>query len=97
MRITCPYCGERDRVEFVYGGDASHPFPDLGDTDIDNWTDFVFLRDNPKGDHAEYWQHQSGCRQWLRVVRHTVTHEISSVTPARDQSWSDNANKVKTA
>ena len=23
IRITCPYCGERDYSEFAYGGDAS--------------------------------------------------------------------------
>lgn len=84
LRIPCPYCGERDHVEFVYGGDATQPYPDLGDDDLDRWTDFVFLRDNPKGAHAEYWQHQHGCRQWLVVTRDTVTHQIHSVAPARD-------------
>lgn len=83
LRINCPYCGCRDYVEFVYGGDATRPFPDLADPDIGRWRDFVFIRDNPRGEHAEHWQHQSGCRQWLRVVRDTLTHEIKSVTPAR--------------
>jgi len=85
LQIVCPYCGERSHVEFVYGGDASQPYPDLNESDLERWTDFVFLRDNPKGAHAEYWQHQHGCRQWLRVVRDTVTHEIQSVAPARDE------------
>ncbi len=84
LRIVCPYCGERDYVEFVYGGDATRPYPELDDTDLDRWADFVFIRDNPKGAHSEYWQHQHGCRQWLRVVRDTVTHEIDSIEPARD-------------
>jgi heterotetrameric sarcosine oxidase delta subunit len=86
LRISCPYCGCRDYVEFVYGGDATRPFPDLADPDIGRWQDFVFIRDNPKGEHAEYWHHQSGCRQWLRVVRDTITHEIKSVTPARQRA-----------
>ena len=85
LQIVCPYCGERSHVESGYGGDASQPYPDLDDSDLDRWTDFVFLRDNPKGAHAEYWQHQHGCRQWLFVVRDTVTHEIQSVLPARDE------------
>lgn len=85
LRIACPYCGERDHVEFAYGGDATQPYPALDDTDLDRWTDFVFLRDNPKGPHSEYWQHQHGCRQWLLVVRDTVTHEIHSVAPARGE------------
>ena len=84
IRIDCPYCGERDHVEFVYGGDATERFPDLSVVDSDSWTEFVFMRDNPAGAHKEYWQHQHGCRQWLRVERDTVTHKILSVTPARD-------------
>ena len=54
LRLACPYCGERDYVEFLYGGDASQTMPALDD-DIDRWTDFVFFRDNPKGEHAEFW------------------------------------------
>jgi sarcosine oxidase subunit delta len=46
----------------------------------------VFIRDNPRGAHHEYWQHVHGCRQWLRVVRDTVTHEIAAVTPAREHA-----------
>ena len=84
LRIACPYCGERDYVEFVYGGDAMRRFPDLGDADIDRWMEAVFIRDNPKGEHREFWQHQHGCRQWLYVVRDTVTHGIKLVVPARE-------------
>ena len=91
LRIPCPYCGVRDFTEFVYGGDASSLFPDLADPDIDRWTQFVMFRDNPKAMHMEFWQHRSGCGQWLRVERHTVSHVIESVTPARDVSWPDSA------
>ena len=87
LRIECPYCGLRDFSEFVYGGEASNKIPDLADCNIDHWTDYLMFRDNPMGLHAEYWQHQSGCRQWVRVVRNTVTHVIESVTPAREVSW----------
>lgn len=91
LRIPCPYCGVRDFTEFVYGGDASRPFPDLADPDIDLWTDFVMFRDNPRALHREYWLHSSGCGQWLQVERDTVTHVIESVTPARDVSWPHDA------
>ena len=85
LQIVCPYCGERDHVEFVYGGDANQPYPDIDDSDLDRWTEFVFVRENPKGAQSEYWQHQHGCRQWLFGVRDTVTHEINFVVPARDK------------
>jgi len=84
LRIPCPFCGERDFVEFVYGDEGKRRFPDLADNDIDRWCDAVFIRDNPRGELHELWQHQHGCRQWLYVVRDTVTHEIRRVVPARD-------------
>jgi sarcosine oxidase subunit delta len=97
LRIACPYCGERDHVEFLYAGDAAKDMPSLSDTDIDRWTDFVFFRDDPKGEQTEYWQHQHGCRQWLKVVRHTVNHQVMSVTPASETGTTANADKVDVA
>lgn len=97
LRLACPYCGERDYVEFLYGGDASGPMPELADDDIDRWTDFVFFRDNPKGEHAEFWQHLHGCRQWLRVVRDTVTHRVTSVRPAREGAAAEDEKRVEVA
>ncbi|MCB2127231.1 sarcosine oxidase subunit delta [Rhizorhabdus sp.] len=97
LRIACPYCGERDYVEFLYGGDASQTMPALDDGDIGRWTEFVFFRDNPKGEHAEFWQHQHGCRQWLKVVRHTVTHTVMSVCPAREATPAAEEKRVEVA
>lgn len=97
LRILCPYCGERDYVEFLYGGDAENTMPELSDGDVDRWTDFVFFRNDPKGEHAEYWQHQHGCRQWLRVVRHTVTHKVISVRHASEAGTPAQDNQVKVA
>jgi sarcosine oxidase subunit delta len=82
MRLTCPFCGARDHSEFTYGGDATVVYPDLG-APIEAWIDAVYLRANPKGPHQERWQHSEGCRLWLIVERDTLTHEISSVRPAR--------------
>jgi sarcosine oxidase subunit delta len=81
LRIPCPHCGLRDEAEFSYRGDATvaRPAPDAG---IDAFHDYVYLRANPKGWHVEWWQHAQGCRQWLKVTRHTVTHEIAEVTGA---------------
>jgi sarcosine oxidase delta subunit len=38
-----------------------------------------------------------GCRQWLFVVRDTVTHEIQSVTPARERSVAPGPGEAATA
>lgn len=75
FRIHCPWCGDCDGGEFSYGGDASRGRPAMG-ADIDTWYDFVYLRDNPKGPHNEYWQHVNGCRQWIKVRRNVITHEV---------------------
>lgn len=83
MRITCPYCGARGHEEFSYLGDATlrRPAPEASDAE---WSDYVHLRDNPDGRHRELWYHGAGCRSWLVVERHLRSHEIFSVTPARD-------------
>ena len=77
LLITCPHCGPRAEDEFSYGGDATIARPAdpaaLGD---EEWTEFLYFRDNPKGLHSEYWVHRHGCRRWLVVRRDTATHEI---------------------
>ncbi|MDP8957984.1 MAG: sarcosine oxidase subunit delta [Actinomycetota bacterium] len=80
LRIPCPHCGPRDHTEFSYGGDASRPRPDTtGEVDDATWDEYLYLRGNPSGVHAEYWQHTLGCRQWLKLGRDTVTHQVLSV------------------
>ncbi|WP_137391770.1 sarcosine oxidase subunit delta [Rhodoligotrophos defluvii] len=84
MLINCPYCGLRSLEEFTYGGDASLERPDLADEDMERWYTYVYLRDNPRGPHKEFWHHLYGCRQWLVATRDTLTHQVTSVVPARD-------------
>jgi sarcosine oxidase subunit delta len=82
MRLTCPYCGDRDSREFVYRGDAAPSRPE-GAADasgtLDAFHDYVFLRDNKAGAMTELWQHVAGCRSWLVVTRNTLTHEVTDV------------------
>jgi sarcosine oxidase subunit delta len=82
MRITCPLCGERDRREFYYVGDAvalRRPSPDAGEA---AWDDYIHNRDNPAGDTQDLWQHEAGCGAWVVVDRNTVTHAVNNVTLA---------------
>jgi methylglutamate dehydrogenase subunit B len=80
MIIKCPHCGPREASEYTYVGDATIIRPDHDDTNIDKWNDYVFMRENPRGNHMEHWQHTSGCRAFIKVVRNTVSHEISNVS-----------------
>ncbi len=86
MRISCPYCGDRDAHEFSYLGDATLTRPDPAAPDAaDAFHAYVYLRDNPAGAHRDLWYHANGCRRWLVVARDTLTHAISSVTFASNK------------
>ena len=81
LLISCPFCGPRSEDEFGFGGDASLITPN-DDDNIQDVADYMFLRDNPKGWHKEFWTHRYGCGRWMIVERHTVTHKIKSVSLA---------------
>jgi heterotetrameric sarcosine oxidase delta subunit len=77
LLITCPHCGPRDETEFTYGGEAGVPYPEDPDALSDEeWAEYLFVRANPRGAHAERWCHASGCRRWFDVVRDTVTQDM---------------------
>jgi heterotetrameric sarcosine oxidase delta subunit len=80
LQIRCPDCGSRDEIEFQCGGPAHQvrPVPYSAVSDR-HWSDYLFLRDNPKGLHLERWVHFAGCRQWFNVARSTVDHRILAV------------------
>jgi heterotetrameric sarcosine oxidase delta subunit len=81
IRIACPDCGLRDEVEFTYRGDASATRP-AGQAPVEEFHDYVYRRANPRGWHLEWWHHTGGCRQVLRVLRNTMTHEVCAVARA---------------
>lgn len=77
LLLDCPWCGPRDETEFRYGGQAGVGYPaDPSSLTDEQWAEYLFVRDNPKGYFAERWCHTTGCRRWFDVVRHTVTNEI---------------------
>ena len=86
MIINHPLLGPRDSAEFVYKGDVSLiDRPDgMAEGADEAFHDYLYLRDNPAGDHQELWYHEQGDRSWLVVTRNTLTHEITSVEMARD-------------
>lgn len=86
MIINHPLLGPRDAAEFIYKGDVS--LLDRPDWQVEDavqlYHDYLYLRDNPAGEHQELWFHEQGDRSWLVVTRNTLTHEISNVQLARD-------------
>ena len=95
MLIPHPLLGPRDAQEFTYLGDAILlDRPDgLADDAFNAFNAYVFLRDNPLGEHRELWFHEQGDRSWLVVTRNTLTHEITSVELARDAALRSRGSK----
>jgi sarcosine oxidase subunit delta len=77
LLIRCPFCGARPETEFHYGGEAhiTRP-PDPSAVDDAAWTDFLYMRSNPKGLHAERWRHSPGCGRFFNCLRDTVSDRI---------------------
>jgi sarcosine oxidase subunit delta len=71
LLINCPYCGSRPELEFVYAGEANITRPARA-TD-EEWTAFLYMRSNPRGEHAERWRHTHGCARFFNAVRNTLT------------------------
>jgi len=85
MIIDHPILGARDSQEFVCLGDAAlMNRPDGMTAGIEAFHGWLYIRDNPAGEHRELWYHEQGDRSWLVVTRNTVTHEITKVELARD-------------
>ena len=77
LLINCPHCGPRAQVEFTYERTCdSVVTPDAAAPEA---MERLFARANPRGDDDEIWRHSFGCRAWLVMTRHRVTHEISAI------------------
>jgi len=78
LLIPCPYCGSRPEIEFRHAGEAhlKRPSPDVDD---DTWSDFLYMRANPKGMIAERWRHIHGCGRFFNCLRDTISDRILAV------------------
>ncbi|MBD0865185.1 MAG: sarcosine oxidase subunit delta [Rhodobacteraceae bacterium] len=74
--LTCPYCGvNADETELTPGGEAHLKRFGPGSSD-DDFHDYLFTRENPKGLHFERWCHSAGCGKWFHAARCTATLEV---------------------
>ncbi|GHB17142.1 sarcosine oxidase subunit delta [Pseudovibrio japonicus] len=89
LLIDCPYCKEKlPELEFEYAGQAHIARPEHPAEQSDaEWRDYLFIRSNVRGDHAEQWRHTHGCGRYFNAVRNTVsdkfiaTYEIGQPRP----------------
>jgi sarcosine oxidase, subunit delta len=79
LLIDCPWCGVRPENEFRYAGEAHIARPhDAASLDNAAWADFLYIRSNSKGRHAERWRHINGCGRFFNCVRDTVSDRIEA-------------------
>lgn len=86
LLIRCPWCGARDEIEFRYGGQAQVAYPADPEALADEeWADYLFMRDNPRGPFRERWVHAAGCRRWFQALRDTSTHRLIATYPIGEE------------
>jgi sarcosine oxidase subunit delta len=66
---------ESPEVEFKYGGQA-HLIREPKTATDEEWTDFLYFRDNTRGPIAERWRHAVGCGRFFNCIRDTVSDKI---------------------
>ena len=77
MQIPCPHCGPRAQSEFVYERTVDSVVS--LDAAPDAAMQTLFTRINPRDLDDEIWRHTYGCRAWMVLTRHRVTHVIEAV------------------
>jgi len=80
VRLNCPHCGERDRREFTYRGDAVGLMRPEGTDWTPEWDDFLHNRDNSAGETRDLWYHDP-CGTWVEITRDTLTHAVIASRP----------------
>ncbi len=77
LLIPCPYCGKRPEIEFTYGGQAHLVRPqDPSRLDDQQWAEYLYMRTNTKGVHAERWRHARGCGRFFNALRDTTSDQF---------------------
>ena len=84
LLIHCPYCDDTlPELEFAYAGEAHIARPaDPMSLNDEEWRDFLFIRSNPRGLHAERWRHINGCGRFFNALRDTVSDRFLTTYPA---------------
>ena len=80
LLITCPHCGPRAQTEFSYERTVDSVVQPMADPA--EAMARLFARANPRGLDDEICRHTFGCRAWLVLTRHRMTHAITAIRAA---------------
>ena len=72
--INCPNCGRGNPYEFKFGGECKQIPGEKADQKT--WCDYLFFNENMAGFQDEWWFHNLGCGEWVKIRRNTATHEM---------------------
>ena len=87
--LNCPNCGQRNSLEFRYGGEYNpRPAKPLETSDTE-WADYIYMRTNKSGVQKEWWYHRAGCGLWFLAERDTRSNEVM-----RTYLWEPAAKEV---
>ena len=87
LLIECPYCGKRPELEFSHAGQAHIArAQNPAEVSVQEWTDFLYMRDNTKGVHAERWRHTHGCARYFNALRDTTTDHFLATYKAGERA-----------
>ena len=83
LLITCPHCGAaaRARVPLRRRRRTWRARPTRRPSTTRRWSEFLFVRNNPKGLYAERWNHAHGCQRWFNALRDTHTDKFVTTYP----------------
>ncbi|MGR3802245.1 sarcosine oxidase subunit delta [Marinibacterium profundimaris] len=83
LTFRCPVCGvDAEETELSPGGEAHLKRYGPGSSDED-FSGYLFQRENPRGVHFERWRHAYGCGKWFHAARCTQTLEVFGTYPAQ--------------
>lgn len=80
VRIRCFHCGERDELEFTYGGPARIRLAPSRATVLE-WATHLRRAEGQEVLNFERWCHTFGCGEWFHIGRDIRTLEIRAVFP----------------
>lgn len=76
QRFPCPFCGLRDEREFAFAAEAGKTRPDTTqDVSAEDWADYLYTVNNPKGASREIWVHLP-CSEVFLMERDTVSMDV---------------------
>lgn len=83
LTLRCPCCGvDADETELKACGEA-HLKRAGPVADARQFTEYMFMRDNPMGISVERWHHTFGCGKYFHVVRSSITMQVFGTYPAQ--------------